>query len=119
MYYRAAPSVRLVGDNKKYPVARSQCRAIFVLRSNIARAAFSYTGNPPGAGGIQDLTEISPPLTVVKVAAPGPYTGRACYSDFGVDAVTVIVLWVTPPPTGTLLWYRPCPPWRGFICGSE
>ena len=31
-----------------------------------------YICNLPGAGGIQNLTEISPPLTVVKVAAPGP-----------------------------------------------
>ena len=34
--------------------------------------AYPYTGKPPGAGGIQNLREISPPLTVVKVAAPGP-----------------------------------------------
>jgi len=34
---------------------------------------FSYTRKLPGAGGIQYLREISPPLTVVKVVAPGPY----------------------------------------------
>jgi hypothetical protein len=33
--------------------------------------AYPYTGKPPGAGGIQNLRGISPPLTVVKVAAPG------------------------------------------------
>ena len=27
---------------------------------------------PPGAGGIQDLTQINPPLTAEGVAAPGP-----------------------------------------------